>query len=253
MKILLKLTIILLLTLSVVAGFNSIKTENENKVLVEKNKQLSYEVEKIQGELDDGRASLASYKEIAEKVVDSSYALEEYKKTVKELEAHLVSLEKSLSKEHTNPIDWGTLKENDWAYGMRVSYSSSLDESPYIEFQGMTVISGEFRISDVSEVGTISSQPVEFIPDEMSTKLLPRLKGYDEPVVINFQNHSEALKLLGKDKKTGMATVVIDDYIIDKSSREKHSSARLIGVMENSKHENSKDQSPQMQDESQIN
>ena len=64
---------------------------------------------------------------------------EEYKKTIEELGAHLASLEKSLGKEYTNPIDWKTLKENDWAYGMRVSYSSSQDGSPYVEFQGMTV------------------------------------------------------------------------------------------------------------------
>ncbi len=253
MKILLKLAVILLLTLSVAAGFNSIKTENENKILVEKNKQLSYELEKIQGELDKDRASLASYKEIAKRAADSSSVLEEYKKTIEELGAHLASLEKSLGKEYTNPIDWKTLKENDWAYGMRVSYSSSQDGSPYVEFQGMTVISGEFRIPDVSEIGKVSSQPVEFSPDEMSLKLLPRLKGYDDPVVINFRNNSDALKLLGAYEKTGMATVVIDDYIIDKTSREKRSSARLICVTESNKRENSKDHLPQMDAESHIN
>ena len=253
MKILLKLAVILLLTLCVAAGFNSIKTENENKILVEKNKQLSYELEKIQGELNNDRASLASYKEIAERIADSSSVIKDYKKTIEELGRHLASLEKTLCKEYTNPIDWETLKENDWACGMRVSYASSQDGSPYVEFQGMTVISGQFRIPDISEIEKVSSQPVEFYPDELSLTLLPRLKGYDDPVVINFRNNSDALKLLGKDEKTGMATVVIDDYTIDRSSREKRSSARLICVTESSEHGNSKDLPPQMDAESRIN
>ncbi len=149
-----------------------------------------------------------------------------------------------------NPFDPRKASVGDTLLGLTIEDISDLKEwdfkgpdgdayySAKVQFKGEITLSGQYiclPIRDFSQPDNPvqnSSQPTFFVSAE-SLKDIPKLDGDTRPVHFMITNATDALKLLGAKGSKVQATIVVDDYLINRHpSSAGIDQAKLVRVIE---------------------
>lgn len=145
-----------------------------------------------------------------------------------------------LSELGDNLFDAREAKAGDKVLGLTIASLSDITERPdsdyysvSIKFSGEVTISGNFFCDTEEDVASLGGTPqVRFSVDGESASRLPKIQGDTRSVHLVFSNYDEAIKAFGLPGSIGRATIVIDDYLINRiASCAGVNQARLVKVV----------------------
>ncbi len=119
-------------------------------------------------------------------------------------------------------------------YEENTAYSERFPFGPdnySMSLSGEIVLSGRYVYYGGENIKDPKLDFIYFQPDESSRLKLPRPQGRERRQLY-FRNNDLAKKLFGSDRKTGEATVIVANYIINEFPTETADSAELIDVID---------------------
>jgi hypothetical protein len=137
----------------------------------------------------------------------------------------------------SNSFDAREVKEGDTIIGMEIktlevypniNVGNDDNYSAKVEFEGKVQISGNFKINKDDE---FLDNLVSFIPDEESAAKLPKLSHDTRYIWFVFENTDKAKDSFKLQGNEGLATIIIDKYIINYAPSEVYNTAILIELI----------------------
>lgn len=143
------------------------------------------------------------------------------------------------SGEKTNKFKFDKIKTGDIVVGMVIKFikpfSKELltptENDVTIGFSGKITVSGEYHYYGDDPSGFLSNTVCFDNLDEQSQTKIPKMIGDDRNIWFCFSNQELARNLFNPQGASGMATIVIDDYVINILPAEVTNTAKLIKII----------------------
>jgi len=126
----------------------------------------------------------------------------------------------------SNPFDENNASVGDQVVGHVIKEIAQLEDLTKIVFEGEVELTGTYYHDNDDVLGKI----VEFVPDEASSVLLPRISQDITSVKFILADYEQVVSNFGELDTTGYATITINNYSISYGTDKAYNQAKMVKV-----------------------